>query len=568
MNTSNIPLGSANAVQFVEVSGREADVMPTKSREALEKRVLSSPADIRLASNCHASINCLPSEVLAMILQFVLEPRYSQKEYRRRINHRSLPPWQTSVQFLEDISVTHVCRQWRSLAEELPLFWTHVTDSPSTETATRAFIQRSRLAPLRIYIRPSPSAFLKSFAGSNGHRLSTLWWEGGRGRNYVGSSLLSASAPELVSLTLHASSSLPNAGGLTVGPSLLFRGNVPRLRQLSIHGFSWLPTNQFDSLAQLHLSDLRYSGLFGDFLSLLTHVPNLVDLVLIDLDDSSGRFETAYRTKSPQIMLKHLRTFLFSAVASTGPLISHITTGTNTALWIRDYRIGNRNLSAYEFAGLPAMTNVTKLTIMQDPPRTAFMCVGPSSGVCIDYHLDWSSDSKGLRSVVVAELSCPNIEELWVIERNQGWFYPAFFHSCEMLVLLRALTSLNKIVILEESLESLCTALRHAATDLSPEWKLATLHVILHGGRGHASMALIVSCAPVLRWLGVENLVVGFLPDYDGPGTVPEDVLRAFNSVKCIRHTKMPTMDIPVTCKTSPHLLWPSWVDTLSKLPC
>ena len=98
--------------------------------DALEKSLSKVSVKIRTMRNALVPSNRLPVEVLQQI-----------------------PSWLPYVQDI--VAASHVCRYWRAAFVSYPDLWTFI--NCKSEHATLAFLQRSRLAPLDIRIRPGYS---------------------------------------------------------------------------------------------------------------------------------------------------------------------------------------------------------------------------------------------------------------------------------------------------------------------------------------------------------------------------------------------------------------------------
>lgn len=107
-------------------------------------------ASFRLKSliNSFSPVNRLPPEVFASILA-------------HRWPGRDL------------ISATHVCRQWRATLLSFPSLWAEV--HCAGEEQTFFFLERAKVAPLRVYLRPRFSRVaLKTFVAPQAHRIELL----------------------------------------------------------------------------------------------------------------------------------------------------------------------------------------------------------------------------------------------------------------------------------------------------------------------------------------------------------------------------------------------------------
>lgn len=88
---------------------------------------------IRLVVNSFAPINRIPPEVLSLI------PDY----------------WYKDVTGEDMIALTHVCRGWRTIFTSRPSLWSSL-DCTNVDM-TRTYIERSKAAPLELWLEDSPN---------------------------------------------------------------------------------------------------------------------------------------------------------------------------------------------------------------------------------------------------------------------------------------------------------------------------------------------------------------------------------------------------------------------------
>ncbi|KAI0314711.1 hypothetical protein OF83DRAFT_1085458 [Amylostereum chailletii] len=194
------------------------------------------------------------------------------------------------------IRLTHVCRQWRTIAREDPLLWTHLLITSAEWT--HRMLARSKDSSLTVRAslaavdsKRNRSTLLVNAALQQLRRVRVLSLDLQRGStsNFVFKKL-SHPAPRLESLTLHnVTRARTSAESALAVPSDLFRGEPPtRLSRLVLSGcdvhFS-SPLFRGGNITCLALADIDsflHSTSIEDLLALLRGMPQLQDLSLMN----------------------------------------------------------------------------------------------------------------------------------------------------------------------------------------------------------------------------------------------------------------------------------------------
>ncbi|KAL6298264.1 hypothetical protein BKA93DRAFT_811997 [Sparassis latifolia] len=519
----------------------------------LTKIVTHSLTVIRGAHNSLASVNKLPLDVFSIILQLVSNSLYSLADYRTWDVYE-LPPWLSPyVEPYSIIDLTHVCRHWRNVALDLPSLWANVADSSCDKPVLRTLIDRSRMALLNVFMENYPLPFVTRLMTSDGHRVRSVWWEGHCNEHAL--QLFNFPAPAIQSLVLMEFGKLKDT---PIVPVLLFHGNAPRIRQLFLQRLSWLPSNEFSSLTQLHLASYSGPGLSSAVLTLLGRTPNLRDLILSHLRDLSVQPE------SRVIPLMHLRTFLYREnSAGVAPIFQHLTLGVETALKIY-YLQPSEVAVPCGLSPLPVAQSITKIAILQWTnsqwmDMSSVLAVGPQSGVDIGMFEPQSQQMvDAMFELVRDELPCVQVRELWIMEIRCA----LSSRHADLATMLRCMPNLEKMVVLEENLTQIVHALlwSNQLPDPSSPRKPMTLHIIIH--RVDDDLETFMFHIPQLIGLGITHLTIGLLRGRTclrlkhRPGLFEE---FGFQSVVYVHHQELPIMDMPTACTTSQHLHWLSW---------
>ncbi len=233
---------------------------------------------MRGLANASAPISRLPNEILSAIFERV--PR--QAEDASRIATFGCFH---SVDVRDAIPLTAVCRWWRQVALATPSLWSTVHDPKISQAVPQySFHTRCPGGALTVFCDNDTSDYALSVLRTHGDRVSQLYAFGSH-------SLAALRGPDM---------SLPNLEYCVVQcasvdvsvPRLpLFAGESVRLRSLTLHGASFLPSESFPSLTHLMISKptRRRSGAvyaIDDLLDFISGSPLLRELHLYRLANS------------------------------------------------------------------------------------------------------------------------------------------------------------------------------------------------------------------------------------------------------------------------------------------
>ena len=286
----------------------------TGIRSALEKRVLPK---LRFLESTLQPINRLPKDI------FVLIPRYFSSE---REDYDAFP---TNTPL---ITMTHVCRSWRTVLLSTPALWTQINFSISKSKQAAAFIDRSgeQLIDVYQFIESEDSA--KPFLTTTLHNIHRL-----RRMEIISThqylervlKLFTKSAPELEHLDImnHLSSTDRDMEF----HDTTFGGRLPKLLSLSLH---CLRTNfrafHFPSLTRLCFATETKTSV-RDLTSFFERCP-LLEFIQICL------FYTPQPPTPPprqRVRLPVLKELKLDGTASTCGLLDHLILPKCTEMTLR-----------------------------------------------------------------------------------------------------------------------------------------------------------------------------------------------------------------------------------------
>ena len=256
-------------------------------RQVIDAEIKSLEESIRALRhrrNALAPVSSLPTEVIIAIFS-ILRLRGTPHLGKRPGCHPSLA-W---------LNVTHVCHQWREIALDLPLFWSHVDFTNLTLTGMAEILARAKKAPLHLEARLLDSHrkvhWFSAFEMELQTRLSAichLTISARPSRLHRTLKRLVSPAPTLETLSL----SYPCEARSFI-PDTLFDGVTPSLSTLKLYhcDISW-KSPLLKGLKSLDIrgpsSDARPS--IGVWLDALNEMPQLKRLVLHSASPSAFRF--------------------------------------------------------------------------------------------------------------------------------------------------------------------------------------------------------------------------------------------------------------------------------------
>ncbi|PIL24807.1 hypothetical protein GSI_12693 [Ganoderma sinense ZZ0214-1] len=246
--------------------------------DSLAQVLSESLAIVRSLTNASASISRLPNEILSAVFEWVP----GQVDDASRI---ATFDCFRSVDVRDAVPLTAVCRWWRQVALATPSLWSTVCDPKAPQLAPQhSFHTRCPGGALTVFCDNHTSDYALSILRMHGDRVRQLYAFGSH-------SLAALQSPDM---------SLPNLEHCVVQcasvdapiPRLpLLAGESVRLRSLTLHGASFLPSSSFPSLTHLMISKptrLRSGVLYavGDLLDFISGSPLLRELHLYRLAHS------------------------------------------------------------------------------------------------------------------------------------------------------------------------------------------------------------------------------------------------------------------------------------------
>ena len=228
--------------------------------------------------NAMAPISLLPPEVLSRIFHF--------------LSLKDRPFGYSRTRILGWIIVTHVCRLWRQVAIGDSSLWTEIFCVPTNRELVSEILDRSRNAPLDIFINldgaPDPKVLLlfpPHLSHTRELRLSML------DLRHLDSvqGICSQEGPALEHFEVEVSLNYRTLTLRELDGTTLFKGRAPKLRTISLFylfiPWSFIPRGQLTKLEIYHDDEILASdvGLRGDLnqlIDLLANCPQLEVLVL------------------------------------------------------------------------------------------------------------------------------------------------------------------------------------------------------------------------------------------------------------------------------------------------
>ncbi|SRR6266702_2702786 len=122
---------------------------PSHLRQAIDAKIKSLEGSIRalrLRRNALAPISSLPTEVIAAIFSFLRVPGASSP-----FTLDEEPDLEPNR--LAWLRVAHVCHQWREIALNQPLFWSHVDFTAFSSAGAAEILARAKTVPLQLEAR-------------------------------------------------------------------------------------------------------------------------------------------------------------------------------------------------------------------------------------------------------------------------------------------------------------------------------------------------------------------------------------------------------------------------------
>ncbi len=209
-------------------------------RQAIDAEIKSESLEesiraLRHRRNALAPVSSLPTEVFAAIFSFLRSPGTS-------------PLGGKPDHHLVSLRVAHVCHQWREIALDLPLLWSHVDFTTVSATGATEILARSRMAPLyleaRVPIHRWDGARFSAFQNELQTHVSHICYLNISAEPFHLRKTLEglvSPAPTLEYLSLSNGKYRPRTLSRVSVPDTLFDGTTPRLSWLKLcnYNISW-----------------------------------------------------------------------------------------------------------------------------------------------------------------------------------------------------------------------------------------------------------------------------------------------------------------------------------------
>ncbi|KZT01289.1 uncharacterized protein LAESUDRAFT_763881 [Laetiporus sulphureus 93-53] len=535
-------------------------ILHLKDLEGLIKAAETTVQARRRDLNARVAINRLPAEVLREI--FVTTCTVKLAEYRSKhyqcndITTVWNPTW---IEKGRAVSLMLVCYRWKEIASGMRELWNGI--ETYWEHKDRILLERSGRGPLKVLacdeLEPS---YAVAHALSNveySSRIQGLYWIwplARRNREYLG-----MPAPSLRSLVLQDDQSRMPDGTLQ-----LFDNHTPCLERLSLSHLGWLPSNAFAKLTFLALDHCNIPKAPIKLHNLLVGTPNLVDLILRNVIDSSFprvRLEIE-AADMKTVSLIRLRRLLIESMWADD--IDNV---------FRDARL-NEDMSVSIKAmwthnddhRILELVSTWSLNVLKQPKELHFQ---PHVAIV-------TGASSGLRFEVD---HCMILED-WTAF-NWAWTLPlsSISHLCtfewdacqgpdleRVHDLLRQTTALETLSVHIEGLTKIVDALTLFRDPTDPPLcpTLTTLRVAI---RKDSDCDIILDSVLLHRaQLGVKHLYVGLVNPENGHWTprqtVKDQLQDNFESVnfETLLYDKAYGITLPLVCDEEAHAFWPPWL--------
>ena len=392
---------------------------------ALERDALEVLSLVRSMKNTIAPVNRTPPEVLSLI------PDY-WGDYKK---DRNL------------IRLTHVCRSWREIFISRPSLWTCL-DFWNTDK-TRAYTERSKCVPLKIYLQPpyEEGAFL--LAIPHIHRLKTL--------------LVSGNPAQVIPvLAEHFSRPFPLLDKLKICfrfdqvptlPGGLFDGGLSSLRELTLTGvITALPWRNLSNLTTFKLHDVPEDKiLLTQLLDFFESAPYLRRIRLCDSLPSSS-------DAPPErvVRLPHLKDLSITTEQPHSSLLNHLSIPAGASLRL-EFKLNGEYLPIPSYVprslgSLPNLSHITAVNFCFDSDTIAIQFSGPSGKLRVfgewDYQEEQPNAGTSLITQFLSKLDISRTRWL-VITLCRYWLYdPAQITKSTIYRTLHRMEDLRTLILI------------------------------------------------------------------------------------------------------------------------
>ncbi|KZT01673.1 uncharacterized protein LAESUDRAFT_815734 [Laetiporus sulphureus 93-53] len=533
------------------------------AREDLEELIKAAvtPAvqAMRRERNAHVAINRLPAEVLREI--FVTTCTVKLAEYRSEHYqcYISTTVWNpTWIDKGRAVSLMLVCHHWKEIALEIQELWSGI--ETYWEDEDHILLERSGRGPLKVLACCDPLyEYAVTHALQNvehSSRIQELYWIWPLTRH--SREHLGMPAPSLRSLALQ-NWTIPD------GSLKLFDDHTPCLERLSLSNVNWLPSNAFVKLTFLALETCMVSKLPIKLRSLLAGTPNLVDLVLRNVSDSSYphiRVEIGAAGMKP-VSLTRLRRLLIEEMWSDD--IDYV---------FRDAQL-NEDASVSiahtqrddDEQRLPEGVSSWSLNALKQPKELHFqshvaIVVGASSGFRFEvWRCTTLEDWMAFNWPRILPLSSISHLCMFELKAYKG-------RGLERVRnLLRQMTTLQTLSVNIDGLTQIVDIFTLFRDPTGPPLcpALTTLRIVIHHDRD--CDIILHSILPRRAQLGIKHLDVGLIDPWSSEHWRPRQSVKKkmhgkFESMnfETLLYDKAYNITLPLVCSEEAHRLWPPWL--------
>ncbi|KAH9931290.1 uncharacterized protein B0H18DRAFT_991005 [Fomitopsis serialis] len=538
---------------------RECFLLSDTQVANVDAALASCSRQLRSLVNSRAAVNCLPPEILKLIFDHVVVHRWLRMAFE--------PAWTSEYLSLDPSNyssvipaTTQVCRYWRGLALRTPSLWRILDPTAPIELRDLLF-ERSAGAQLTVNVSYDVSPWLKSKLISDCGRVKELSAQALRASQVV--DLVDFPAPMLQIASVEQS----RRRQLGSAELLLFRGDAPRLFRLFLMNITWRPINAFGSLAQLYLRNCKWSQPLRSLAQLLCATPNLVDLVLHQMDVVADDTDINI-PRARLVKLERLTLTLTSSTAIRNVLkIVQLGSQTSVSMYgdphaardphiLDDIRIskGMINDAPYKFYLQHNLARAGKAHCILAGTSSAILCENMS--------IDVSENSVRLGEVDYYAFGFPqeadtsSIRDAWIIEPDKDDDDDLGFFPEDMLNFLRRLANVESLTMLSPTFSLFTAALALSPTPDACK-RLSSMHILFYGSS--SAPALVLESLAADQDLHVRNVTIGYLPGFKNDRVFMTEFDAYFDSVEYVSYTQVPRMDLPPTCTVDPHSFWPQW---------
>ncbi|KZT01288.1 uncharacterized protein LAESUDRAFT_763880 [Laetiporus sulphureus 93-53] len=541
----------------LEQSDAHERILYLKNLEGLIKAAETTVQAGRRDLNARVAINHLPAEVLQEI--FVTTCTVKLAEYRSkhyRCNDVTTiwnPTW---IEKGRAVSLMLVCYHWKEIALGVRELWNGI--ETYWECEDRILLEMSGRGPLKVLacdeLEPSCAVMHALQKMEHSSRIQELYWitPSENDEEYL-RKCLRMPAPSLRSLALQGDWSATPDGSLK-----LFDNHTPCLEHLSLSNVNWLPSNAFVKLTFLAIDQCFVPKAPIKLRSLLSGTPNLVDLILRGVADSSYphvRVEIGAAGMKP-VSLTRLRRLLIADMRADD--IDYV---------FRDARLNeDLSISIKDVKG-------------RDDEQRLFEVVS-------NWSLNALKHPKGLhfqQHVAIVTGASSGLRFEWGRHRREGWTkfdwsrilpLSSISHLCifeldacnQVRNLLRQMTAVETLFVKIKSLTKIIDALTFFRDPTDPPLcpALTTLRIAI---RKDSDCDIIMSSVvPHRAQFGVRHLYVELVNPENGHWTPRQTVKHrlqgAFKSVnfETSFYDKAYGITLPLVCDEEAHALWPPWL--------